>query len=279
MPPFAVQEVPLESVFKFVRLSVPINKINGRGELTDETTGRAGGPADHDLVLPARGRLGRVVAAALAFAPEQIVVPVAVVHEPSLARRRALGRVRDLCGRSGVLGRRRVELGLVDVAPERPKDHVRVAVGGGDHVGVDGVVALARAGRNAGRSVVGPAPVLERRRGRVADGAVLGSERRDRVVQVVCVVDEQDVGSPQIIVSSEVDRGAGGDGRAVERPGAGQRRGTVDADLATGAEAEIGAVASASDGWVVCPTLAGASARVGVGRDGADEHRGGYNQG
>lgn len=133
----------------------------------DKAARGAGGAADANLVLGARGGLAGVVAAADALAPEEVVVAGAVVHEGALLGVRPRGLVGDLVRRRG--GRVRVagHGGLVQVAPEGAKVHV-VRRAHGDQVGVNGVVRLGRGRRDAGRAVVGPGAVLHGRRGCVA---------------------------------------------------------------------------------------------------------------
>lgn len=128
----------------------------------DKPARRARRAADADLVLGAGGGLARVVAAADALGPEQVVVARAVVHEAALLRVRARRLVGDLVRRR----RGRVRVGrhgrLVQVAPEGAKVHV-VRRADGDQVRVDGVVRLGRRRRDARRAVVRPGPVLHGR--------------------------------------------------------------------------------------------------------------------
>lgn len=203
-------------------------------------------PANLDLILITRSRTVGVQAAARSSREEEVVVIAVLDHVRALFSVRT-SRVESERAHRGRRFEWRVgHVDLVEIAPERTEVHV-VAVAILDDLAINCVVIISCFRRHSSSTKVFEGIAVHRGRCRQSNGAVLTAERAHGVGDIVCVADLNDIWSPEVLVSSKVDAGAGWQHRTLVGPGTRDGRRGVDSDLVAGRETEVGAIRLATD--------------------------------
>lgn len=161
--------------------------------------------------------------------------------------KRNLRRGRDCLGHFS--GRRR-HLDLKQIAPEGAEVHVKLAIGG-LQIPINRIEIATRHGLHTRAAQIGPRAYVHSRRSSHANGRVLASEGRHAIVEVVGASDLGDVGGPEVLVAGLVDLRAVGQRGAFVGPWALDGGRSVHCYFSAGAEAEVGPVVAADEGWVV----------------------------
>ena len=228
---------------------LPLNQ----GSTTYKWSRNVARPTNLDLILLPRRRPVGIIATAAPHAEEQIVVVTILVPKATLLclrrrrHKRNLRRGRDWLDH---LGGRRRHLDLKQIAPEGAEVHVKLAIGG-LQVPINRVEIAARYGLYTRAAQIGPRAYVHGGRSSHADGGVLASEGRHAVVEIVGASNLGDVGGPEVLVAGFVDLRAVRQGGAFVGPWALDGGRGVHCYFPAGAEAEVGPIVAADQGWVV----------------------------
>ena len=173
---------------------------------------------------------------------EEIVVATVVIHEAPLFRVRSRRVERNLACRVPPRTRDALHRHLVEVVPKAAIVHLVRAAAERDQVRINGVIRLRRSGRYTDAAVVGPRTGVHSTARRDANGGALAAKCGHGVVEIVRRANQMHVGSPEVLVTGEVNGRARRKYGAFVTPRTSDGRSGGDRDLIARAEAEVGLI-------------------------------------